>query len=94
MGKGTVKPWLQQRVDLEQQYARDKGLFPDVFFRLIFVIACVFFGEWRYLGFIAPQPPGEGGGVLLEILDGGVAAQFSKSWPSFKPKNVIFFINS
>ena len=31
-----------------------------------------------------------GGGVILGILAGGCAAQFSKSWPYFRPNNVIF----
>ena len=31
-----------------------------------------------------------GGGVLLGILGGECAAQFSKSWPYFRPNNVIF----
>ena len=30
------------------------------------------------------------GGILLEILGRGYAAWFSKSWPYFRPKNVIF----
>ena len=31
-----------------------------------------------------------GGGVLLGILGGGCAARFFKSWPDFRPNNVIF----
>ena len=40
---------------------------------------------------VSVTPWGGGGVVLLRILDwGGCAARFSKSWPYFTPKDVIF----
>ena len=59
-------------------------------FVMFLYIAYNFLDLQIFFSALLAVPRRGGGGVLLGILSGGAcAARFSKSWPYFRPKNVI-----